>query len=65
MANVLQVKRSSLAGKRPAEGKPGEIYINFADRRLGYIDAAATPVDIVQTLPVKTRAGTVTQVTLT
>jgi hypothetical protein len=44
--NKVQTLRSSTAGARPTGRKPGELYVNFADNALGYIDAAGNPVDI-------------------
>lgn len=46
--NVVRVLRSSVAARRPASGErlPGELYVNFADQILGYIDANGDPVDL-------------------
>lgn len=46
MPNVFRILRSSVSGARPAGRQPGEIYVNFADGIMGYIDAAGQPVDL-------------------
>lgn len=42
MVNRVQTLRSSTAGTVPASGtrQPGELWLNFADKNLGYIDAS-------------------------
>lgn len=49
MPNVLQILRSAIMRKRPAAGalKPGELYINMADRMLGYGASNGNPVDVI------------------
>ena len=46
MPNPLKILRSSVAGLRPTGKTPGELYVNFADGVVGYIDEAGQPVDI-------------------
>lgn len=47
MANdTFQILRSSVPLLRPQDRCPGEIYVNFADRIFGVIDAAGVPQDI-------------------
>lgn len=61
----VQHLRSSVAGRRPTPGahRPGEIFINFADKVVGYIDSAGNPIDYVPsggaayTLPPATAAA--------
>lgn len=42
MTNRIQTLRSSVAGTVPTSGsrQPGELWLNFADQQLGYIDAS-------------------------
>jgi hypothetical protein len=49
MPSRVQTLRSSVKGVRPAGGsrEAGELYVNFADRQLGMINAAKAPVDLV------------------
>jgi hypothetical protein len=48
MTNRIQIYRSSVAGARPVVGarSPGELYINFADGVIGYIDIGGNPIDL-------------------
>lgn len=50
--NRVQTLRSSVAGNRPAAGSRavGELYVNFADKVLGYIDPALNPIDVSNTV---------------
>jgi len=45
----IQTLRSSTRNLRPASGtrEPGELYVNFADRQIGYVDGGKVPVDVV------------------
>lgn len=49
MANFFQMLRSSVSKRRPPGNtrKTGELYVNLADRQLGYINAARQPVDLI------------------
>lgn len=49
MVNRVQTLRSAVAGQRPATGSrpPGELYVNWADRQLGVIDAGGAAVDLI------------------
>lgn len=42
MTNRVQTLRSSVAGNVPTSGtrQPGELWVNFADKQIGYIDAS-------------------------
>lgn len=44
--NVVQILRSTVAGRRPTGRAPGELYVNFTDGVLGYIDGDGLPVDL-------------------
>lgn len=46
MSNKIQILRSSVAAQRPTGKEGGELYVNFQDRMLGYINAAGEAVDI-------------------
>ena len=52
MTSRVQTLRSSVAGHRPAASsrEPGELFVNFADRQLGFVDTSKSPVDL---LPVR------------
>ena len=45
----VQTLRSTIKGQRPTANsrQPGELYVNFADRQLGFIDAAQATKDLV------------------
>jgi hypothetical protein len=49
MANVIQNLRSTVAASRPVTGTraPGEIFLNFADQMIGYIDGNQIAVDLL------------------
>lgn len=53
MTTKMQIMRSSVTGKRPTGAGllPGELYINFADKIFGYIDASGTAVDLDLRVP--------------
>ena len=46
MSNVLQILRSSTAAARPTGRQPGELFVNFTDGVMGYIDAGGNAVDL-------------------
>jgi hypothetical protein len=45
----VQINRSNVSQQRPTAGTrdPGELYINWADRQIGTMDAAKAPMDLV------------------
>ena len=46
MPNPMQILKSNVAGARPPAGtRPGELYVNFADGILGYVDDAGNNID--------------------
>lgn len=49
MANIIQLLRSSVFGRRPAVGTQpvGVPYINLADKQLGVMDTSQTPQDLI------------------
>lgn len=49
MTTRVQTLRSNVTQNRPAVGdrSPGELYVNWADKQLGVIDAAQTPQDLI------------------
>ena len=49
MANKIRPKRSSVAGHRPLSdvSDAGELYINIADKQIGFHDDQGHPVDVV------------------
>jgi len=46
MADKFKVLRSNVAGARPTGKETGEIYLNMADKVMGFIDAAGAAVDL-------------------
>jgi hypothetical protein len=44
--DILRILRSSVPLLRPKDRCPGELYVNFADGIVGYIDPAGAPQDI-------------------
>jgi hypothetical protein len=59
MASIFQTLRSAVTRRRPAAGtrKAGELFINMADRQIGYIDDQQKAVDL---LPVTTFSAAAT-----
>ena len=49
MTDRIQILRSSVTGVRPGAGtrQPGELFVNFADKQLGVINASQAPLDLV------------------
>lgn len=48
MTSRIQTNRSSVSRNRPpATRDPGELYVNWADRQIGVMDAASAPMDFV------------------
>ena len=46
MANIVIVKNSLVAKKRPPKGgKPGELWVNIVDKVIGSFDAAGVPFE--------------------
>jgi hypothetical protein len=43
----VQTVRSSIKGNRPTARPPGELYVNFADRQIGYSNASNISTDLV------------------
>jgi hypothetical protein len=44
----VQVNRSNVTRQRPPNNRdPGEVYVNWADRQIGVMDAAKNPMDFV------------------
>lgn len=52
MNNIVTIKNTPVAGRRPSGGRQGELYFNFADRKIGCIDGEGLPVDAVSTAQV-------------
>jgi hypothetical protein len=50
--NIVMIKNTPVAGRRPTGGRQGELYFNFADRVIGCMDGAGMPVDIASAIPV-------------
>jgi hypothetical protein len=46
LPNRVLTLRSSTPGARPTGRSPGELYCNFADGVVGYIDDTGTPIDL-------------------
>ena len=46
----------SVAGRRPAGARQGELYFNFADRVIGCVDSTGKPVDIASAIAVSDTA---------
>jgi hypothetical protein len=46
MANKFKILRSNVAGARPTGRETGEIFLNMADRVIGFIDPAGKAVDL-------------------
>jgi hypothetical protein len=59
MASIFQTLRSAVSKRRPADGtrKAGELFINMADRQIGYIDDQQKAQDL---LPVTTFSAAAT-----
>ncbi|MFN3261329.1 MAG: tail fiber domain-containing protein [Pikeienuella sp.] len=51
MSYRLQIMRSSTVGRRPTGKQPGELYVNYADKALGVIDAVGAPLDLIVGAP--------------
>jgi Phage Tail Collar Domain len=56
MNNIVTVKNTPVAGRRPTGFMHGELYFNFGDRTLGCVDANGVPVDIATAIPVSATA---------
>jgi microcystin-dependent protein len=52
MNNIVQTKRTPVAGRRPTGLMAGELYFNFADRTIGCVDENGTPIDIATAISV-------------
>lgn len=47
--NVFKILRSVVAGRRPTTDvkQAGSLYVNYADKQLGVLDTAGSPVDLL------------------
>jgi hypothetical protein len=59
MPNIFQTLRSTVSKRRPADGarKPGELFVNIADRMLGFINDAGKARDLIS-IPFHSPLGT-------
>lgn len=60
MSDIVQHLRSITPNELPQGRVPGEMFINFPDSRVGYINDQGTPVVLPDALKVLLRDGTTT-----